>query len=88
MITYNTDTIELFSGKGQPQSLSNLQIYPITKLYDAIEDSAGDFSLCANINCVSKIYKFTIDRITDSYVRFVSIDRLGNYTFLKVDKNK
>ena len=88
MTNYNTDTIELFDGNGHTQSLSNLQIYPITKLYDAIEDSVSDDNLCVKINHISRIYKFAIDRITDSYVRFVSIDRCVNYTFLKVNKNK
>lgn len=88
MIKYDINTIKLFNGNGQPESLSNLQIYPITKLYDAVEDSVSDDNLCVKINYISRIYKFAIDRITDSYVRFVSIDKCGNYTFLKVSKSK
>ena len=52
---------------------------------DVVEDSVSAEEMVYNLNKLKPYNKFTIDRVTNDYVRAVSVDNLGNKTYIKAD---
>lgn len=52
---------------------------------DAVEDATSAEEMVYNLNKLKPYNKFTIDRVTHDYVRVVSVDKLGNKTYIKAN---
>lgn len=71
-----------------PCALSNLYYgnnCSVMAICDVVEDSETAEDLMNGLNKLNLLKKFSIDRVTKSYVRLKSIDRLGNVHYFKAD---
>lgn len=76
---------------GKALALSNLYFRngcSVEAIRDAVEDAHTATELMENINALNLFEKFTIDRVTDSYVRLKSKDCFGNIHYFKADIDK
>ena len=79
----------LVYGNRVPESLSNLYWRGDCTdfdILDVVEDATTADELIDGLNGLKLFYKFKLDRETDSYVRLVSEDDLGNRHYLKAWK--
>lgn len=79
------------TANGTALSLSNLYFRnecSVEAIRDAVEDAHTATELMENINALNLFEKFTIDRVTDSYVRLKSKDCFGNIHYFKADIDK
>ena len=75
---FNADNVSL--------SLSNLYFRSecsVTKILDVVEDSKSAEELASGLNKLRLFEKFTIDRITDQYVRLKSTSPFGSIHYFK-----
>lgn len=85
----NIQKIRLRTGRGIPESISNLWYgndCDISQLEDTIDDSLSANELTLRINRLQLLRKFTLDRETDTKIRLKSVDNLGNISFLELYK--
>lgn len=69
-------------------SLSNLRYRnrtdsPVIPVLDIVEDATTAQEFCYHLNALNLIEHYEIDRVTNTYVRLVSEDRLGNKHYLE-----
>ena len=79
----------LMTGNGMRESLSNMWYGDdcnIGKFDDAVYDSVDTKDLEFRINSLQLLRKFTLDRETEIKIRFKSVDKLGNISFLEFYK--
>lgn len=53
------------------------------KIRDVVEDSATAEEMVYNLNNLNPYNRFVLERVTSEYARAVSIDDLGNETYIK-----
>ena len=69
--------IRLSLGWAFPKDVADIDIR------DVVEDSTSAEEMVYNLNKLKPYNKFAIDRVTHDYVRVVSVDKLGNKTYIK-----
>lgn len=80
--------IKYFNSHNTPLSLRNLYYRnesSVTEIEDAIEDASTAEEFRDNLNALNLFEKFSIDRITDRYVRLKSVDCFGNTHYMKAE---
>ena len=80
--------IRYYNSHNIPLALSNLfygNESSVTEITDAVEDASTAEELRDNLNALNLFEKFKIDRVTDTYARLISVDKLGNRHYFKAD---
>lgn len=75
-----------YNGDNTDLALSNLYFgdeCSVVEILDVVEDSNTAEELVTGLNTLKIREKFTVDRITDKYVRLKSKDVLGNIHYFK-----
>lgn len=78
----------LLTSNNIPCALSNLYYgnnCSVMAICDVVEDSKTAEDLMNGLNKLKLFQKFSIDRVTKSYVRLKSIDCWGNIHYFKAD---
>lgn len=80
------DNISLYTLSRVPLSLGYLHLYAgkfIEDIFDAVEDSENFEELDQRLQGIISD-TLIIDRVTDRYIRYRVIDKLGNKNYLKI----
>ena len=81
--------IKYFNHNNTRFALSNLlglrRDITVQDILDVVEDSKTAQDLERGINSMDLTRKFKVDRVTETYARLKSVDRLGNIEYIKAD---
>lgn len=81
--------IKYFNHNNTPCALSNLlglrRDVTVQDILDVVEDSKTVQDLEKGINSLNLMRKFKVDRVTETYARLKSVDRLGNIEYIKAE---
>ncbi len=81
--------IKYFNHNNTRCALSNLlglrRDITVQDILDVVEDSKTAQDLERGINSMDLTRKFKVDRVTETYARLKSVDRLGNIEYIKAD---
>lgn len=79
--------VKYFNSCLTPFALSNLCLHgcSATDILDAVEDAHTAEEFVNNINSLNIMREFSVDRVTNRYVRLKSVNALGNIHFLQAD---
>lgn len=78
----------LRNGSGMREAISNMywKGCDYTMIEDVVEDATTADELMRGLNSLDLFYKFRLDRETETYVRLVGQDGMGNKHYFRAEK--